>query len=222
MSLFGKTIKIMLMERGITSRDFAKRINLSPTSLSKIVQGVTRPRQANLTRILEELCETPEEEQQLLSAFAQVEGKLSEETAQLCPQRFQELEEQRVRRYLQMKSRSIAFREAVAGVLRKMGVSFQGPHEDNEIICDFYLPGPPRIAIECKANPNRDWDRTLTTVAILKKHFDLSTLLIVVPNAESIRKTDRVRINKDDGRIVPLSQLKKALKQTNIKGVKGK
>lgn len=92
----------------------------------------------------------------------------------------------------------------------------------NEIICDFYLPGPPRIAIECKANPNRDWDRTLTTVAILKKHFDLSTVLIVVPNAESIRKTHRDRINKDDGRIVSLSQLKKALKQTNIKGVKGK
>ena len=203
------------MERGITSRDFAKRINLSPTSLSKIVQGVTRPRQANLTRILEELCETPEEEQQLLSAFAQVEEKLSEETTQLCPQHFEELEEQRVRRYLQMKSRSIAFREVVAGVLKKMGVRFQVPHEDNEIICDFYLPGPPRIAIECKVNPNRDWDRTLTTVAILKKHFDLSTVLIVVPNAESIRKTDRDLINRDDGRIVSLSQLEKTLMLTN-------
>lgn len=87
--------------------------------------------------------------------------------------------------------------------------------KDNEIICDFYLPGPPRIAIECKANPNRDWDRTLTTVAILKKHFDLSTVLIVVPNAESIRKTDRDRINEDDGRIVPLSQLKKTLMLSN-------
>lgn len=114
MKSFGNTIKLLLMDRGITAKEFAGRINLSETSLSKIVQGVLKPRQANLTRIIEELCETPEEQQQLIAAYARIQDTLSDEEGQIDQAVYDRVEEDRVRRYLQAKSRSIAFRESVA------------------------------------------------------------------------------------------------------------
>ena len=79
MKTFGNTIKLLLMDRGMTAKELASRINLSETSMSLIVKGVTKPRQANLSRIIEELCETPEEQQQLISAYARIQDDLNDE-----------------------------------------------------------------------------------------------------------------------------------------------
>jgi len=211
MKLFGNTMKFLLAQRGLTSKEFADRINLSPTSLSKIVNGLTKPRQANLTRIIQELCETPEEEQQLLSAYAQIEEQLAEETGQVNEERFQRIEEDRVRRYLQVKSRSIAFREEISGILHESGRPFQGPQQTNDIICDFFLPGPPRIAIECKANPNRDWDRTITSIRLFLEDLPADSVVIVVPKDEEIPKKDASRTEKAGGQIVLPQNLKEML-----------
>lgn len=207
MNLFGNTVKFLLGQRGLTAKELAERVNLSPTSLSKIVKGVSRPRQANLTRIIQELCVTPEEEQQLLSAFAHVEEELSEETGQLSAERFQSIEEDRVRRYLQVKSQSIAFRERVAEILRQSGQPFQGPHQNEDIICDFFLLSTPGTAIECKANPYRDWDRTLTSASLFRTELPCERVLVIVPDLKKIPAEIRKRAKSVSAEIVPIDKL---------------
>lgn len=207
MKSFGNTVKLLLMDRGITAKEFAGRINLSETSLSKIVQGVSKPRQANLTRIIEELCETPEEQQQLIAAYARIQDTLSDEATQLDQAAYDRVEEDRVRRYLQAKSQSIAFRESVSAALAETGVQFQGPHQNEDLICDFFVPGSPSIAIECKSNPTRDWDRTITSARLFRQELPCDQVFVVVPAVEAIPKADLKRVQAASVQIIPLSTL---------------
>jgi transcriptional regulator with XRE-family HTH domain len=207
MKSFGNTVKLLLMDRGITAKELAGRINLSETSLSKIVQGVSKPRQANLTRIIEELCETPEEQQQLIAAYARIQDTLSDEAAQLDQAAYDRVEEDRVHRYLQAKSQSIAFRESVSAALAETGVQFQGPHQNEDLICDFFVPGSPSIAIECKSNPTRDWDRTITSARLFRQELPCDQVFVVVPAVEAIPKADLKRVQAASVQIIPLSTL---------------
>ena len=195
------------MDRGMTAKEFAGRINLSETSLSKIVKGGTKPRQANLTRIIEELCETPEEQQQLIAAYARIQDTLRDESAQVDQDVYDRVEEGRVRRYLQAKSQSIAFREQVAEMLSESGVPFQGPHQNEEIICDFFIPGPPRIAIECKSNPRRDWSRTLTSANLFRSELPCERVLIAVPDLKDVSSDDQERAKWVSAEIIPINKL---------------
>jgi transcriptional regulator with XRE-family HTH domain len=207
MKLFGNTVKFLLAQRGLTAKELSERVNLSETSVSKIVKGVTKPRQANLTRILQELCKTPEEEQQLLSAYDQMEDGADEDLKPLSLEVFEQVEEDRVRRYLQAKSQSIAFRESVAAELTDAGIAFQGPHQNQDIICDFFIPGTPSIAIECKSNPSRDWDRTITSAHLLRQELPCDQVVVVVPALDAISKADQKRLNAAAVLLVPSCQL---------------
>lgn len=213
MSLFGNTTKFLIAKRGMTAKELAVRINISETSLSKIVKGLTKPRQANLTRIIQELCETPAEQQQLLAAYGQVEDVLPEDSKQLNSEVFKQLEEARVRRYLQAKSQSIAFRESVATALTDAGVAFQGPHQNQDIICDFFIPGSPSVAVECKSNPTRDWDRTITSARLFLSELPCDEVLVAVPSLEAISKNDQKRVRAASVEIIPLSKLSSCFEQ---------
>lgn len=207
MRLLGNTIKFQLAKRGMTAKELAERINLSETSLSKIVNGITKPRQANFTRIIKELCESPEEVQQLLSAYDQIEGALDEENPQFDFERFLQIEEERVRRYLQAKSQSIAFRESVAATLTEAGIDYQGPHQNEDIICDFFIPGTPSTAIECKANPYRDWDRTLTSANLFRSELPCERVIVIVPDLKEIPAEIRKRAKSASIEIIPIDKL---------------
>lgn len=207
MRLLGNTIKFQLAKRGMTAKELAERINLSETSLSKIVNGITKPRQANFTRIIKELCESPEEVQQLLSAYDQIEGALDEENPQFDSERFLQIEEERVRRYLQAKSQSIAFRESVAATLTEAGIDYQGPHQNKDIICDFFIPGTPSTAIECKANPYRDWDRTLTSANLFRAELPCERVLVIVPDLREVPAEIRKRAKSASTEIILIDKL---------------
>lgn len=207
MTLLGNRIKFLLAQRKLTAKELAHRVNLSETSISKLVNGITKPRQANFTRIIQELCEKPEEVQQLLAAYAQIDEELEDEQQQMDPEVYQRLEEDRVRSYLQAKSQSIAFREQVAVDLQQSGVTFLGPHQHQEIICDFFVPGPPSIAIECKANPNRDWDRTLTSAQLFRAELPCDEVVLVVPSLAKISSDDQARLARADVQLVPQPNL---------------
>jgi predicted transcriptional regulator len=207
MNSFGNIIKLLLMDRGITAKEFAGRINLSETSLSKIVQGVSKPRQANLTRIIEELCETSEEQQQLIAAYARIQYALRDEEGQINQAVYDRVEEDRVRRYLQAKSQSIAFRESVAAALNEAGIEYQGPHQNKDVICDFFIPGSPSTAIECKSNPSRDWDRIITSARILREELPCDQVVVAVPSLDVIPKTDQKRVQAASVQIILLLKL---------------
>lgn len=213
MKLFGNTVKFLLAQRGLTAKEFAERVNLSETSISKIVKGVSKPRQANLTRIIQELAVTTEEEQQLLSAYDQIAEKLTDALEQGDAQVFDKLEEDRVRRYLQAKSQSIAFRESVAEAMTVAGIQFQGPHQNRDLVCDFFIAGPPSLAIECKSNPTRDWDRTITSARLFREELPCDQVVVVVPSVAEISKANQRRMKAATIQLLSLDRLTSKLQE---------
>lgn len=207
MKLFGNTVKFLLAQRRLTGKELAKRVNLSETSVSKIVNGVTKPRQANLTRIMQELCETPEEEQQLISAYFQIQDTLKNEQRQADSAAFERLENGRARRYLRVKSQNVAFRRVVAVALDQADISFQGLHQNKEVICDFFIPGTPSIAIDCKSDPTHDWDRTIASARLFLTELPCDQVAIVVPSLEAISNIEQKCVRAADLHLIELSKI---------------
>ncbi len=125
MNPLGNIIKSLLDQRGLTAKKRSKRINLSETSLSEIVQGITKSRKANLTPVAEELCKTAEKERKIISTYAAIESALAEEQPQLDPIACKKAKEPRVRRYPLAKAQSIAFRDRTAAAFEEAGISYQ-------------------------------------------------------------------------------------------------
>ena len=65
----GKFLKTCIINAGISQKDFAQKLDLSPTALSQIITGKVKPRQATLSKIMELLNLSREDEQTLLKAF---------------------------------------------------------------------------------------------------------------------------------------------------------
>ena len=66
----GKFLKTCIINAGISQKDFAQKLDLSPTALSQIITGKVKPRQATLSKIMDLLNLSREEEQTLLKAAA--------------------------------------------------------------------------------------------------------------------------------------------------------
>jgi hypothetical protein len=119
---------------------------------------------------------------------------------------------ERVKRYMEVKSMSVTFQDDVEKELDRTGLNFERSHRQENIICDFLFPGPPRIAVDCKYNLNRDWDRTVASVRLLKEHLDLAVVLIVVPYENNTTLAEADRIATQGGKIVSVADLEVALK----------
>lgn len=65
----GKFLKTCIINAGISQKDFAQKLNLSPTALSQIITGKVKPRQVTISKIMELLNLSQEDEQILLKAF---------------------------------------------------------------------------------------------------------------------------------------------------------
>lgn len=118
----------------------------------------------------------------------------------------------RVRRYMEVKSMSVAFESDVEVVLVETGISFQRNFRMDPYICDFLvdLEGH-RVAIDCKYNVNRDWDRTSASVKLLLEKLPCDEVVIAVPYENELARNSRNEIERAGGRIVSLEKLKEAL-----------
>lgn len=181
----GEILRRILRARGYRQDAIAKRVGITPSNLSNILTGKARPRQLTLTRLIEHLQPNPEELQAILAAYdrAEISALPIRPTSPETPT--PEDEKERVKRYLELKAKSVAFEERVQAILADCGFPFQHHYREGAYICDFYLPGPPRIAIECKANIGRDWDRTVTTANLLLEELPCEEVLIVVPESQN-------------------------------------
>ena len=119
---------------------------------------------------------------------------------------------ERAKRYLEVKAMSVTFNENAEEALLRTGLFFERAHRHKNIICDFLLPGPPHIAVDCKYNLNRGWDRTVTSVKFLKEHLDLEIVLIVVPYENGTTLAEADRIIEQGGKIVSVADLEVTLK----------
>lgn len=198
--------------RDLTGLALAEKIGISPTSISRIINGAARPRQGTLTKLIEALCSNPEEQQLVLSGYSGLPDAVGEEPAVSTPiGQISAAELDRVARYLEMKTLSIDFRESVARTLTEGGILFESYARSGNVVTDFLVEGTSRTAIECKFNVNRDWEREIGTALLLKRHLPCNRVVIVVPYENEISHTFREGLTAISAEVTTIAGLLKTL-----------
>ena len=92
----GKFLKTCIINAGISQKDFAQKLNLSPTALSQIITGKVKPRQVTISKIMEFLSLSPEDEQILIKAFENYSSLPEDKSAPSDPIRVYQENRERV------------------------------------------------------------------------------------------------------------------------------
>lgn len=184
-NILGETIHALMKQRGLKAFELGEKIELSPTSISKIVNGVTRPRQNTFTRMSQVLCETKEEERRLVAAFAGTE-LLDEELDEASTASNKEILRLRAEQFIERKTQAIAFKRSVARELDKIGVDYETDYYEGIYSTDFMIHKEgKRLAIECKANVGRDIDRSIATCEVIQENLRCE-IIVVVPFVDAV------------------------------------
>lgn len=202
MTPLAMAIRDLLERRALTQRALAEKIGISPVAMSKIMNGRAKPRQVNLGRIIRALCETPAEEQMIVSAIEAADG----------PDRGGAPagdDVDSVRRYMEDRKASVAFQRQVEHALSEAGCAFERAFSRNEVFCDFFLPGPPTTAVECGVDFRRNWQRESTTIRLLRDDLPCSRVLVVVPTLDGLKPESLLGVGEAGGRVVSLDEFRK-------------
>ena len=114
----GKFLKTRIINAGMSQKDFAQQLDLSPTALSQIITGKVKPRQATISKIMKLLNLSREEEQTLIKTFENYSSLPEDKSAPKDPIRVYQENRERAFKYIEMKARSILFNEEVEGILK--------------------------------------------------------------------------------------------------------
>lgn len=91
-------------------------------------------------------------------------------------------EEERVRRFMEVKAQSVTFKRAVARELDKAGIAYRQDVTEKLVVTDFLLEhGAQRIALECKFNLHRDMEKAIISARLIRAQFRCHRVWIVVP-----------------------------------------
>jgi len=214
-NLLGDALRTLMERRNVTGQTLAERIDVSPTSISRILNGVSRPRQGTLSKLIAALCTSQEEQQLILSGYSGLPDAVDEEPATTTGVgNISASELDRVARYLELKTLSIDFRESVARTLSVAGIMFESYARKGSVVTDFLINGSIRTAIECKFNVNRDWERETGTALLLKQHLPCARVIVVVPyhNAQTQAFADHFSAAGDA--VITPGELVSRLKET--------
>lgn len=203
-NILGDTIRALLKERGMKAFELGEEIGLSPTSVSKIINGASRPRQNTFTRMCKALCQNKDDELRLVSAFAGTE-LLEEEPYQALPSSNKEILRLRTEQFMERKTQSIQFKRSVARELDKLGLSYKQDYCEGIYSTDFLIEKDgKRIALECKANIDRDIEKTVAQADMVMSKLGFTTF-VVAPYITGISELQ----TKGGVKIFPLSELSK-------------
>ena len=170
-----------MSRRQLTGAQLAEDVGLSATSISRIVTGHTKPKQVTLTRLMKRLCSSSDEEQLVLRAFTGINARLSEEPL-ADDSRNAVVERERVERWLEARTQAITFKNAVARELEKAGVTYRRDYCDGIASADFLVEcGQSRIALECKFNVGRDFEKTIGIARLLPDLLHCNRVIVIVP-----------------------------------------
>jgi transcriptional regulator with XRE-family HTH domain len=171
-----------MSRRQLTGAQLGQDIGLSATSVSRIVQGHSKPKQVTLTRLMKRLCTSPEEEQMILRAFTGIGAPPAEEPVIAEDPCNTAEERERIERWLEARTQAITFKDAVARELDKAGISYRRDVCDGVASADFLIERDgKRTAIECKFNVSRDFDKTVGIARMLRELLRCDRIIIVVP-----------------------------------------
>ncbi len=181
MNPLGETIRILMGRRQLTGVQLSEDIGLSATSVSRIITGHSKPKQVTLTRLMKRLCASPEDEQMLLRAFTGLKAPVGEEPLSDDPRNGIE-EQERVERWLEARTQAITFKNAVARELDKAEIGYRRDVCEGIASADFLIEsGKTRIAVECKFNVSRDFDKTVGIARLLSQLLNCELVFLVVP-----------------------------------------
>lgn len=212
-NLLGDALRTLMERREITGQTLAERIDVSPTSISRILNGVSRPRQGTLSKLISALCTSPEEQQLILSGYSGLPDAVDEEPSITASENgISATELDRVARYLELKTLSIDFRESVARTLSEAGIAFESYARSGSVVTDFLVTGSSRVAIECKFNVNRDWEREACTAHLLLQHLPCDEVLIVVPYLNNLASQFASNLARAGARLVSITDLPRAIR----------
>lgn len=182
MNAFIDTLRELMDRHDLTGVKLAKEIGISAVSLSNILTGKSRPRQVTLSRIVKRLCQSPEDEQAVLSAYESLSGAKVPFSSVVDNEENAATEEERVRRFMEMKAKSISFRKEVALKLYETKLRFQQEYTRGAVTTDFLIEeNGKRVALECRSNVRRDLDKSLTSARIIRDELQCNQVFIVVP-----------------------------------------
>jgi len=181
MNALGEAIRTLMSRRGLTGAQLGEEIGLSATSVSRIIQGHAKPKQVTLSRLMKRLCVSPEDEQLILRAFTGVTVPAVEEPVSDDPKNTA-AERERVERWLEARTQAITFKNAVARELEKAGITYRRDACDGIASADFLIDvRGKRVAIECKFNVSRDFDKTVGVARLLRELMRCDFVIITVP-----------------------------------------
>lgn len=167
--------------RKLTGAQLAEDIGLSATSVSRIITGHSKPKQVTLTRLMKRLCASSEDEQMLLRAFSGLQIPTKEEPVPDDPRNAIE-ERERVERWLEARTQAITFKDAVARELDKAGITYRRDVCEGIASADFLIDQESRrVAVECKFNVSRDFEKTLGIARLLRELLRCDMVIIAVP-----------------------------------------
>jgi transcriptional regulator with XRE-family HTH domain len=192
MEKIGDVIRRLMEARKISGLQLASDIGITPTSISRILTGQSRPRQVTMSRLMKRLCETREEEQTVLRAYSSISEIMPEEPSLDSIENAQS-EIARCLRFLEIKTQSICFKNAVGKELAKANFAPKPDYCEGMISTDFLIEDTgKRIALECKFNIHRDLDKTLTTAEIIRDRLRCDHVLIVTPFVDDSMATRKM------------------------------
>jgi hypothetical protein len=91
-------------------------------------------------------------------------------------------EEERVRRFMEIKAQAVAFRKKVAAALDELKLPYQQDYTSGAVITDLLVEHDgKRIALECRANVQRDLEKSLVSARIIRDERKCDQVFIVVP-----------------------------------------
>jgi len=205
-----EVIRELMERRELTGSQLAQDIGLSAASVSRIVTGQSRPRQVTLSRLMKRLCASKEEEQMLIAAYESKDAEGLPLAPLVSEAANAQAEEERVRRFMEVKAQSIAFKRSVARELDKAGITYRQDVTEKRIVTDFLFElGERRIALECKFNLHRDMEKSLISARLIRAQFGCDEVYIVVPFHEE-EVGDNME-KEGNTRILPLQDLAEAV-----------
>lgn len=199
----GSQIRNLMKKRDVSGRRLSERLEVSKTTVSKILTGKARPKQDTFSEICTALCHDDQERNNLIEAYTGVRptsATATESLRELYPAR-QETVEQR----LQDRVREWPFKEIVSTQLHEWGIQHKRNVVCNEAATDILITHQGRrIAVECRA----DFDvidalQERLLFQVIKQSGLCDTIYMVVPDTGPLHKA-----TLDDMEVIALRFLK--------------